>query len=117
MNWSMLLLLLISIIFCAFGALFLKKGSKHFHIDFRIKGIIAILKNYALVIGIILYGFSTLFFILALRHGELSIVYPLSSLTYVIITFLSVYFLKEKMNGYKLAGIGLIILGVILVNL
>jgi len=107
----------ISIIFGAFGALFLKKGSTHFHINLSIKGIVAILKNYVLIIGVVLYGFSTVFFIFALRLGELSVVYPISSLTYVIINLISVYFLKEKMNIYKWSGICLIILGVALVNL
>jgi uncharacterized membrane protein len=117
MNWSMLLLLLVSIIFCAFGALFLKKGSIHFKIDFTIKNIINILKNYTLIIGVLFYCISTIFFILALRLGELSVVYPLSSITYVIITVLSMYFLKEKINRYKLIGIVLIIFGVVLISL
>jgi uncharacterized membrane protein len=66
---------------------------------------------------VLLYGISTIFFILALRIGELSVVYPLTSITYIFITILSVYFLKEKMNQYKWLGILFIIVGVILVKL
>jgi multidrug transporter EmrE-like cation transporter len=117
MNLSMLLLIFVSIIFSSVGALFLKKGSHHFHVHFSISGIINIFRNYPLIIGIFLYGLATIFFIFALRLGELSVVYPLSSLTYVLISLLSVYFLKEKMNSFKWAGICFIILGVILVNL
>lgn len=67
--------------------------------------------------AILLYGVSTIFYIIALRQEELSIVYPLVSLSYVWTTLFSVKFLHEKMNKYK--GIALIgiLLGVILIGL
>jgi uncharacterized membrane protein len=73
--------------------------------------------NRKLMLGVLLYGLSTVFFIMALKLGELSVVYPLTSLSYIFVALLSLYFLKEKMNWYKWTGIGFIILGVILVKL
>jgi uncharacterized membrane protein len=116
-NWTMLLFILMATVFGAVGALFLKIGSKQFRIFISRKFILEILKNYSLLFGVLLYGISTIFFILALRIGELSVVYPLTSITYIFITILSVYFLKEKMNQYKWLGILFIIVGVILVKL
>jgi len=105
------------IIFNAVGALFLKRGSKKFFFSFSLKFLTDILKNNMLIIGIIAYAISTVFFIFAIRIGRLTLVYSLTSLSYVLISLLSIYFLKEKMNWYKWLGIFLVMLGVVLVKL
>lgn len=117
MNWMLFVLILSNIISTSFGALFLKMGSANFKSRFNIKEIIKILKNYKLMIGLFLYCISAIFFVLSLRIGDLSLVYPVTSLSYIFISLLSVYFLKEKMNRYKWIGICFIILGVALVSL
>jgi multidrug transporter EmrE-like cation transporter len=66
----------------------------------------------ALFAGYSLYGISTVLLILALRHGELSLLYPVFAMTYVWVTILSVVVLHEAMNPYKLAGITIIVAGV-----
>jgi len=50
--------------------------------------------------------------ILALRHGELSVLYPLISLSYVWVAVLSVLIFGEVMNIYKVGGVCLIMIGV-----
>jgi len=117
MNLILLVLICGNIISTSFGALLLKIGSEHFKVRFDINGIIKILKNYKLLIGIFLYGVSSIFFVLSLRIGELSFIYPVTSASYIFISLLSVYFLREKMNQYKWIGICFIILGVALVSL
>lgn len=117
MKSLILLLVFISAIAASFGALFLKKGSKQFNLRVSRKFIYEILKNYSLLFGIGMYVLGTVFFIWALRLGELSMVYPLTSMTYILVCILSVYFLKEKMNMYKWIGIGFILTGVILVTI
>jgi len=116
MNWQIIILISISVIIGSFGALLLKRGSKHFNIPYNFKGIIHLLKNYELILGLGMYGISSIFFIYALRLDELSLIYPLTSLSYVCVSLLSVYFLKEKMNVYKWMGIGFILIGVILIT-
>ncbi|PIY60044.1 hypothetical protein COY95_03845 [Candidatus Woesearchaeota archaeon CG_4_10_14_0_8_um_filter_47_5] len=91
----------------AFGALYLKKGANKLSLSPK-----ALVTNYALMLGVALYGLSTIIFIPALRLGELSLLYPFASTTYVWISLLSVRFLGEKMNGYKWAGIICILAGV-----
>ena len=71
-----------------------------------------IVTNPYLVGGYSLYGLSTVFLTLALRDGELSLLYPVISLTYVWVTILSVTVFHETMSAVKLTGIGLICTGV-----
>lgn len=91
----------------SFGALFLKMGSKRF--SFRFKKLI---KNYKLIIGVLLYAVSSLFFIWGLKHGELSVLYPIVATGYIWICLLSVKVLGEKMNVWRWLGILAILIGV-----
>jgi uncharacterized membrane protein len=75
------------------------------------------LKSRLMWLGIFLYGASTLFYIMALRKEELSIIYPLVSTTYIWTTLLSIKFLKEEMNTWKWSGLIAIIVGVVLIGL
>ncbi len=74
------------------------------------------LTNVPLVSGYSLYGISTILLVLALRDGELSILYPVISLTYVWVTLLSLYFFREKVNLYKLIGVAVVVAGVALIG-
>ena len=107
-----LMLIIIACVFASYGALYLKKGTKNLH-----RNIFSQWRNVKLVSGIALYCISSVFFIISLKFGELSVLYPFSSLTYVGVCILSVYKLGEKMNHFKMLGIALIILGVSLVRL
>jgi drug/metabolite transporter (DMT)-like permease len=76
----------------------------------------ALLTNWPLLVGLVLYGGSTLLLVLALREGELSLLYPVISLTYAWVTILSVWRLGETMNAFKLGGVAAIIFGVALLG-
>jgi multidrug transporter EmrE-like cation transporter len=71
-----------------------------------------ILTNIPLMLGYGLYGINTLLLVLALREGELSLLYPVIALTYVWVTLLSYWLLGESPNLFKNAGIAIIVLGV-----
>jgi uncharacterized membrane protein len=101
----------------AIGAFFLKLGSNKFYIKFSPKFFSELFANHKLLLGIMFYAISTVCFVLALKRGELSVVYPLTSISYIFISLLSVRFLKERMNIYKIFGIVFIILGVTLVTM
>jgi len=72
----------------------------------------AVATNLPLVAGLVLYGGFTLLMVLALREGELSMLYPIISLTYVWVTLLSYTLLGEKPNLFKNIGIAVIVIGV-----
>lgn len=76
----------------------------------------ALIANIHLWVGLSLYGVSTGLLILALRDGELSLLYPVISLTYVWVTILSVTVFHEAVNLFKLCGIAVICSGVALLG-
>ncbi len=96
----------------AVGSLFLKYGSEHFALNLK-----KLLTNYKVIFGLFLYGIASILFIIALRKGELTVLYPMTSLSYIWISLLSIKFLKEKMNKFKWLGILSIIVGVTLIGL
>lgn len=73
---------------------------------------IQMLMNPSLLLGYSLYGISTGLLILALRRGQLSILYPIISLTYVWVTLLSLLVFKESLNVFKAVGLAVVIAGV-----
>lgn len=74
--------------------------------------VIARITNLPLMAGYTLYGVNTVLLVLALRKGQLSLLYPVIALTYVWVTLLSFFVFHESLNGFKLAGLALIMLGV-----
>jgi multidrug transporter EmrE-like cation transporter len=77
---------------------------------------LAMLTNVWLVTGYGLYGISTVLLVLALRDGELSILYPVIALTYVWVTLLSYYYLHERLGPLKVTGIAVIVAGVAIIG-
>lgn len=73
---------------------------------------IAIFTNSHLFLGYSLYGLSTAVLIVALKYGELSILYPVIALTYVWVTGLSVIFYNESVNAFKMIGLATVVFGV-----
>ncbi len=84
-------------------------GSAHFQVS---AVLVAAVTSASLIAGLILYGVGALMMVLALQHGELSVLYPVISLSYVWVAILSVLVFHEHMNVFRLAGISVIILGV-----
>jgi len=74
--------------------------------------LLGLLGNAPLVFGYALHAGNAMLLILALRDGELSLLYPVYALSYVWVNILSMYFFGEHMNAGKAVGIILIIGGV-----
>ena len=91
----------------AAAQLLMKVGMTHFNPQ-----PLALLTNLPLMTGYALYGINTLMLVLALKDGELSMLYPIIALTYVWVTLLSYAVLSERPNIYKNVGIGIIVVGV-----
>jgi len=75
-------------------------------------GVFGMLTNLPLMAGYCLYGLSTVLLVLALKDGELSLLYPVIALTYVWVTALSFLIFHDAINPFKLVGIALIVTGV-----
>ena len=80
--------------------------------------ILSMLSNPFFVTGIITYAFAALLLIAGLKHGELSVIYPIIATSYIWVSLLSpVFFPTDYMNAAKWIGIVFIIAGVISVGL
>ena len=66
--------------------------------------------------GFAIYAFGAVSMILAYRYGELSVLQPINSISYVFSTILAVLVLHEKVPPVTIAGIVLIVSGVIVIG-
>ncbi len=105
-----ILLVILSSIIGAFGGFVFKGAAKE--LKFNLK---KMMRNYRLIFGFILFGLASVIYIGALTKGELNVLYPVSSLTYIWSSLIAKKYLNEKLNFYKWSGIALIILGAILI--
>lgn len=100
----------------AAAQILIKVGMSPAHLDPAVHGLIplvlALVADIPLVAGYSFYGLMTVAMVMALREGELSKLFPIIALTYVWVTLLSYWLLKDTPNLYKNAGIATIVLGV-----
>jgi len=64
-------------------------------------------------LGLLCYGISVVVWILALSRVDVSIAYPMLSIGYIVNAFAAWWLLGESLGSGKLAGIGIIVVGVI----
>jgi len=101
-------LVLLCTVIGAAAQIFLRYGAEHL----TAAGLRGILTNWALLAGYVCLGANTGLLVLALRGGQLSVLYPIIALTYVWVTILSPVFFGDIVNAYKISGVFLIVLGV-----
>jgi multidrug transporter EmrE-like cation transporter len=98
--------------FGSFGALFLKMGAG------RLKGSLSsVITNWRLIMGVAFYLFSSVLFVLGVRKGELSVLYPMVSLGSVWTLFWSKLVLGEPFTRAKFVALGMILCGIALLGL
>ena len=68
--------------------------------------------NSHIITGFVAYGLAAILFTIALKFGELSLLYPVWSLSFVWITLASMFFLNEGVSSLNWIGIGFIIAGI-----
>ncbi len=66
--------------------------------------------------GLGLYGMAAFFYIIALRKLPVTVAFPSVALSYAIIAVLGYLWLKEPLGVGQIAGIAMIMAGVVLVN-
>ena len=109
---SSMALVLTGSVIGSFGAVFLKSGALALRRHW-----ISLLFNWRLAIGIGAYLLSSVFFVMGVSHGELSVLYPMVSLGYICTLMWSRLFFKETLTKAKFAGVGLILLGIVFLSL
>lgn len=109
------IIVLISVIFGATGQILFKKGMTDFG-GFDITKIVQIIFSPAIFTGFLFYGTSSILWLYVLSKYQLSTIYPILSLGYIITTVAGYYLFSEKITLVNIVGIVLICLGIILVT-
>lgn len=115
MTAKTLVLVLTAVTFSAAGQLFLKSGAQHLAGFGRLDFLLAALRDVRVLLGFAAWIVSTACWLYVLRVAPLSRAYPLSSLTYVLITVAGVCLFDEQLRRLHIAGIVLIVTGIICV--
>jgi uncharacterized membrane protein len=110
--WQSMVLVGIASFVGSFGALYLKTGAAKLNLGLRY-----LILNGRLLLGVTLFATSSLAYVVALRQGELSVLYPLVSMGYIWTLVWSALFLKERITRNKLLGLLLIVLGIVLIGI
>jgi drug/metabolite transporter (DMT)-like permease len=70
-----------------------------------------------IVVGILLFVLSMVVWLAVLSKMELSRAYPMVSISYVLVALMAKFILGEQLGLTRVAGIAVILVGVVLVNL
>jgi drug/metabolite transporter (DMT)-like permease len=109
---SSIILVLFGSFIGSFGAVFLKLGAEYMHGSLK-----RILSNYWLATGIVLYLLSSVFYMMGVAQGQLTVLYPMVSIGYIWAILWARLFFKEPFTRAKIGGLAAIIVGVALINL
>ena len=107
---------LISVALGSIGQLILKIGSGELRTGEGIWATVLSLINLKIIVAICCFVISMFLWIFVLRKMELSLAYPMVSLGYIFVMMLSFYFLQEQLSLVKFLGTGLIVAGVVVLN-
>ncbi len=66
--------------------------------------------------GIAVYALNFFLWIVILSHIDLSVAMPIGSMTYLMIPFLAIFFLKEQITFLRWIGIAFIVAGIYFVS-
>lgn len=103
-------IVLLCTIFTSLGQVLLKLGSSN------TDSIIHILTNANLILGVCSYAIGAILLIIALKYGDLSLIYPFVALSFVWVTLLSIFIFHENVSLINWCGIFVIIIGVSLIG-
>lgn len=110
----------IAIIFNIMGQLALKWSMLHFKdyqpSPFSIPILLKMLFAPFSIVGIVFYTISAIFWMSALTKVELSVAYPMLSLGYIFIFFISILLFNEPLKTIRLIGVILIVSGIYFIS-
>lgn len=110
---SSIFLVLFCTLIISFAQIFLKKGANVLSLN-----ILAVLTNLPLLIGIVMYAIGAILLIVALKNGELSVLYPVIATSYIWVSLLSpIFFENDSMTIVKWLGVAGIFIGVSMIGI
>jgi multidrug transporter EmrE-like cation transporter len=117
------LLIFISVLIAVLGQLTMKHGISSSRLVARLGEVssvysyfVSAFTNPFVLTGFLLYGLSSLFWLIVLGRVQLSYAYPLVSMGYVLAVFFSWLLFKEPVGPMRFAGLAAICVGVTLLS-
>ena len=120
---KVLIFILIAEIWTAVGHIMLKKSTNSLELhSLSSAGNITrfigkVLSKPSAWIGLASMGIGMIVWLMALAQAQLSIVFSIGSIQYIMILFLAHYLLGEKIDGMKLAGTLLVAIGIVIITI
>ena len=120
---KIIILVMIAELFTVVGHMLFKKSANAIgtynlrRLDGHASFIKDVLTNPNIWGGFIAMGAGLVFWIIALAQGDLSFVFSLGSMQYILILFGAHFFLGEKIDRMKFIGTFLVAFGIILITL
>ncbi len=122
---KILIVLFVALFFEALGVVILKQGIDHIttqeklrqggNIKANVRSVLRLIGqgfiNPSILLGVF---FEAIFFaglLILMGHRDISFVWPLTSLSFVMTTLASIFILKERVSGTRWAGVALIMVG------
>ncbi|MBR9678778.1 MAG: multidrug resistance protein [Nanoarchaeota archaeon] len=117
-KWLIFLIVSFSILLNAFGQVSLKYGMNAFGgVDFTdLRKVFFMFFQPFVFVGLCLYVVSTIFWLVSLSNADLSFIYPLNALSFILVAFLARIVFKEYFSLTKLAGFFFVFLGAFLIG-
>jgi drug/metabolite transporter (DMT)-like permease len=109
MSLRMIVVLLAGTLLAATGQLLFKIGASG-------REAVSSFVNSWLLAGLLSYALGTLLWIYALSKVRLTVVYPFTALTFVLVYLFGVLILHEPTSGKALAGVALVLGGLFLIS-
>lgn len=108
------ILILINILLLVAGQIFWKSAAADF--SFSVCGITRLVSNLNFIFGGFLYVIATVLWILILKGGELSRVYPMQSLSYIFGALAGIFLFGESITLGKIIGLIFICSGAVIIS-
>lgn len=117
MTSSPLFLILLSVLTSSIAQVALKIAAPRAILDGPLwPSLWRLMTNGWLILGVVLYFAAFIMWIPGLRRVDLSFAYPFIALGVILVTLFSWAFLRESIGPVRLAGISLIVVGLLVVS-
>jgi len=110
-KWWAVILVLLCTFFTSTAQLLLKAGVM------KVTTISSIFANFHLLGGLFLYIFAAVLLIIALKFGELSVLYPAIATSFIWVNVFSAWLFHEIIPSLRWTGVGFIILGITFIGI
>ena len=108
--WAIILVLFITALTSSAQLLY-KLGADRLSSD-----LLMLLSNWPLLLGMLVYAIGAVLLIIALKHGEVTILYPIIATSYIWVALFSWLLFGESISYLKLMGIISIVVGIVLIS-